>query len=830
MSHVRRRLAQAVSAILVGAMMAGVGAPAWAEETPPAAAPAPAITNSELVVAELDPSGLPESSTLYDQVSVSGAPEPITVVNPTATGHLRYVGQRGAPPSDAVSATVTVGGGVESVTTSADFGKPLPIALHAEYRRLGAAVAPESVTGAAGDLTVVYTETNTTAAEQTLTYTTADGATQQKTVPVFAPYVGVMRVTLPPGTHLISSPGGVTETTAEGATVVSWQLVLYPPLGDYVQTQTLRINGDSLAVPAVAMEVVPVTGAEDASVGFAAKLLDGSTSGNSQLAGGVQKLDSATGELAAATATLADGLTQLQDGSAALAEGLDGAASGSGELTAGIGALATGLGSVSDGLAALSGTSGTPAIAAQLQTVAGAVQKIAAAVGSPADPPLGPDPGPTATLYQIAVASEQGAQMLDTQVSRAAAQLLQIAQEELPIIIEKLQELAQAADQAIADLQAAIDKTCNVTPEPPQCPQLRAALAWIIAARAEAQRIAEEIAAATAVALKALADIAAAAIIGEKLVAAMQAMQTGLAAVNAALVSGSATSPGVYEGLMQIAAAVTQVSLALTQLSTGAAAAAGGAEALESGSAQLTSGLEGAATGADELTSGIGAAADGSSAVADGATALQKDGTSAMYRQIVEASADPAFAAAYLQATDQRVTASMPFGAPEGATGRAAYVYTLTPPPVASSVNWGAVAAAALALMALLAVAYRRIAGPGSGAAIAGAGAGAGAVGEAGAVADAAAGAEGAASEAGAEAAGSAAGAQVGDAAEGAEVAAPAENLSGGQTEADGAVQSDGAGGGQPGTDGARPDGPSGTVGTPSTPSGDGAAGGTRND
>ena len=746
MTSTRARICSVVCSVVMLVIMAAApaqaqllaGASGW--NPPTAQEPAPSITNSELVVSTLDPSGLPETSILYDQVTAVGLPEPRALDNPTSTTKIAYVGQRGVPEAGAKSVRVQVGGAVPSVTTTATFGKPLPIALHAEYQRLGESVDPTTVARSSGELTVTYTETNTTAELTDITYTESDGTSVTRSVPVFAPYVGVLRATLPPGTTLVSAPGGVVETTPAGETSVQWRLVLYPPLGDYTQQQTLTIAADDLQVPALMMEVVPVTAQEDATTGFVSTLLDSSVAGNAQLTSGVAGVDQAVVQLASATSELTTGLTQLQSGSAQLAAGLDSAADGSEQLadgsseltagldslTGGLGELSTGLGSVAGGLEALSGTSGVPTIGAQIQSVAGAVAQIAAAVGSPADPPLNPDSPNPPTLYQIAVASEAGAAMLDTEVSRAAGALLVIIEQELPAIIEELKALSAAADQAIDDLQQAINSLCSVTPEPAECPALRAALDWLIQAREQVKQIAITIGGYVEEAIGALTDIAAAAVIGEKLVTAMQAMQQGLATVNSSLLSGSPTDPGVYEGLILLGDAVASVSLALTQLATGANAAAAGSQALTGGSGALAAGSDQLSAGAQALADGVAGAADGaagvaagteaaaagSATIADGAVRLQLEGTSVLYQQLVQASGEPAFAAAYLQATDQRLAAAMPFGPPEGAQGRAAYVSTLTPPVVKSGINWGAVAAVVLVLAALLVIAYRRISNP----------------------------------------------------------------------------------------------------------------------
>ena len=80
--------------------------------------------------------------------------------------------------------------------------------------------------------------------------------------------------------------------------------------------------------------------------------------------------------------------------------------------------------------------------------------------------------------------------------------------------------------------------------------------------------------------------------------------------------------------------------------------------------------------------------------------------------EVVEPSNAPAFARAYLTATDLRTTDAMPYGVPKGATGRVAYVYQMQPATaVDTGVNWGVVGGVAIGLAALGYLGWRRVAG-----------------------------------------------------------------------------------------------------------------------
>lgn len=683
------------------------------------------LSDNELIVAQLDASGLPTSATIYDQLTAVGLPSR-TYQNPTATKDLAYVGQRGAPKVENGDASITVGGDESTVTTQAVFGKPLPIGLHAGYSRMGTAVAPAEVVEADGTMDVTYTVTNTTAKDQSIGYTAADGSAHTDTAPVFAPYVGTLRVEVPSGVRIEDAPGGVVVATPSGATAVTWQLVLYPPLGDYEQKLNLRLTSDRLDIPAIRLEVVPVTDAEDPASSFSSDLLAKSTEGSANLADGLGQLNSSTLELAAGAAELSAGLSELEAGTYELAAGLDEAYAGSAQLSSAIGALSSGANAVAAGLTQLADSADMRAAQLQLAGAADALGRVSALLGAPGQGLPGTAGTPGATLYQLTLAAQQGSAAVAQQTAEVSAQLANLAKVDLPAVTDRVGALQVAANGTAADVAAAFNALCAASPLPPGCDRLQAAQTGVATVQ---QRAGDVQAAAQDALTRASAAAGTASEAAERASAAAGALaelERSLAAVADALGQGGPSAPGVAANLVGAGQALTAATKALTGLATGATAFAQGFGQLAQGSNELTAGLADAAAGSDQLAAGTTQLSDGADQLAAGARDLQQQGTSKIYSEVVASSEDPAFASAYLAATYKRTTEAMPYGAPEGAVGRAAYVYDLATPANSQPVNWGVVAATALAAIALTIIAVRRIAGPGPGGSAEGAMAGSG--------------------------------------------------------------------------------------------------------
>lgn len=399
-----RGLLLALASLLVVALVAAVVAlrPAAPGAADPAAGTG--VENDELVVATLDAAGLPVRSTLVSRLTTRGGPVRI-VADPASTVNVRYRDRRGAPATATDAVLVQVGGpGVRSVLTEADFARPLPLAVHFEYLLDGQTIAPQDVPGAAGELEVVTTVTNTTAQRQQLRYRDAAGRQRARAVPVFVPFGGTLTVTVPAGMTVVepavahredtapadrvdagltepedtapadredAGPAGREDTAPAdrstqpslstddgGRTVLRFALLLAPPLGDFQQTVRYRVTTDAASLPAAVVELAPTTSQTDPASGAAATGIDGAVAGNARLADGLEELDAAAGALASGAERLADGGDELAAGAGRLDAEVSGRLQpGADELAAGAAALADGQRALADALRQAAGAS-----------------------------------------------------------------------------------------------------------------------------------------------------------------------------------------------------------------------------------------------------------------------------------------------------------------------------------------------------------------------------------------------------------------------------------------------------------------------------------------
>ena len=750
---------RALLVALVAAVAAGLPWPAAAGA---AAAPPgpPPLVNEELVTSTLDLSGLPSQSTLTSRLVAHDIPM-TTVSDPTSTTGIHYLDRPGAPPASNGVAQLTVGGpGTSSVLTGATFDKPLPVALHVEYTRQSQVLDPATVTGTSGEVRVQYTVTNTAVTTAPITYSDSAGRRDTEDVPVFAPFAGTLVATLDRDVALVSAPGAQVSTTADGATALLWNLVLAPPLGSYQQTLDLTMRGGALQVPAVAMQVMPTTTSQDPSAAFASDLLDSSVTGNTSLTTGLTTLDASARSLANGAGDLEQGLTdldaatwnlsgqvsgplvdgsrqiatgtsQLAEGTSSIATGVTGSATGAAALDSGLTSLVAGLRSVDAGLGQLAASTGLPAAQAASVTLQKSVKTIADAVGSPDDPPVANPPPVNITLIQAVRSAAKGSQGAEDASAQIAAKLTTAATS-LAAASTDLTTSVAAATSAATNAAALHAAVCGATPtlSPGQCATLQGVQASAAAAASSAGSAAVEVGSARQDVGQARAgSLGLAAALGV-LTASLGKIEGGLEQVSLSLLSGERDSPGVYEGLAQLSAALATSVVAVTSLATGSSQSLTAAQSLDTGAATLSSGLSTAATGADALTtqstrlaSGAAQQAEGTSDVAGalvflgGATLdasrggaslatsadmLQTDGTAKVRTDVVDSSVKPAQAQSYLTATDARAADALPYGAPQGAIGRVAYVATLTPPPVP---HGGAAATGLLGVVLLAALA-----------------------------------------------------------------------------------------------------------------------------
>lgn len=662
----------AVALVLAGAgWLVSSGGP----DEPTQAATGPALENDELVLAELDPSGLPTEAQLVSTMTARGGDERV-VEDPASTVNVGYLNRRGSPQTADGVVLVEVGGtGTTRAVTEATFDRPLPVALHAQYSLDGTVVAPEAVPGATGRLGVRYTVTNTTAEQQTLRYQDASGSTVRRQAPVFVPLAGTMEVRVPDGLDVVEAPGATRTTDAAGHRLLRYSLLLAPPLGSFqtdvfVVLQAVSAVGEAAnagATPQVTLALEPTTSATEESVGFSAEALAGAADGNTELAEGLREIGDETGRLAQGSAAVADGAGAIAAGAGSLAQGIGGAllrggrqleggaaelASGAAaleaavgqagasaaQLASGLGALSAGLGELSAGLGQLGSTDGLARAVDGAGELSAAAGQIADQVGSAADGPW-PDVLPELpdlpdeltpdelTPDRVAEVVEQYLADLTQRVEsvpdptlvqsiRALEQTSVLLAKVSAVLVRAIEEQKTLLDEATASAASASEGAASLLGEvcgstPTLTPEQCARLDSVGAQA----RAASDAAAAAAVSAAGQAVLAGALGLGTGGVGqALGLLETAVTELSDALRSGDAARPGLVEGLALLESGLEESLAAVGALSDAAQAAA-------SGSAELAAGGEALAAGVGQATAGVGSLSDGADALAEGTSA-----------------------------------------------------------------------------------------------------------------------------------------------------------------------------------------------------------------
>ncbi len=696
------------------------GAASKKDAPPP---PEPTFANDQLVVAELDLSGLPSKAQIINRVTTVDRPSQ-TIAQDSAVNDVRFVDRPGAPKTQANTILLPIGGpGTNSVTTQATFNKPLPVALHAEYVRDGQAVNPKTLTGTGGTVTIRYTATNTVVEDKPITYRDAEGNLTTETQPVFAPFAGVLRVVLAAGSELITAPDAIVNTIRDGQTELLWNVVLYPPMGSYQQTVELTMSSPDIQLPDLQAEITPVVSDQAPFAGFAANMLSESVKGNTELADGLEKLDSSTAQLAQGTASLADGLEKLEQGANELAEGEEKLASGadqshagSRKLTKASKSLATGLSQLAAGLDQMAGAGGLPAAVNGTQDLADAVNEIVAKVGTADDPPVPLPPNPDEiTLIQATRATREGALLL-----KAVAESLATQQTEVAGMATSAGTLATNAGTAKTAADAAYNPVCGsggTDPSNVLCAPLLASSTSLGSAGTDATAIGTQ---ATTTAASLYAKRTGLALGLEAMAVVLNKITEALEELSAALKSSTPGATSIYGGLMELKAALTEAASGAALMAGGANSAESGADEIAGGQEELTTALGTIASGADSLAlgaakldTGLADAANGGNELSQGASELRSKGTSQMLTSVVDASKQPALANAYLDASKSLAgSAATPYKPPTDAAGRVAYVYNLKAPAPGDTIDWPLLVLGILGLVSLLTLAIIRIRRP----------------------------------------------------------------------------------------------------------------------
>ncbi len=624
----------------------------------------PDFVNEQLVVAELTASGLPDSATIVNRIVANEQPEQ-QISAQTSTDKLRYLDQAGSPTVDGDSVVYTVGGpGQTSSATQANFNKPLPVALHAEYATTGEGakgINPDDLPQADGPVWVTYTLTNTAMKRQEVSWSDSQGNQTTKEQPVFAPFVGSVLVTLPQGVGLADAGNAVVGTNQRGETTLLWNVVLYPPMGNFQEQLKYRITGDSLQVPALSMQVVPVTNDQDPAVGFSADLLSKTVEGNETMTNGLTSLDDSAAELASATSQLAAGQAKQAQGAAASYSGSRSLASGSNQLADGSDQLASGLKQLAGGLNSLS--SQLPDAVVATRKIRQSVQELAWAIGNEHDKELPFDPNKPPKHPTL-------------------VQLLWLTQEALKQVEKAVETSAKNSGESAKLVAEVVQAHCAPpTPTLPEedCTKLQQA--------ATKSGIAAAYAAGSVAGLK---------LIDSQL---LERILEGLYQVSSALSNGD-NEPSISGALWELENALRKASTATGQLSSGASSSANGAGQLASASNQLAGGASQLSNGLGQLAGGASQLAGGANQLAAGSQQLQQQGTAKVLKEVIDASSKPASANAYLDAASERADDATAYPVPSGMTGRVAYVYSIKTPDQHGGLSWPAVGMGAVFLAA----------------------------------------------------------------------------------------------------------------------------------
>jgi putative membrane protein len=343
------------------ALVLGLAAPAVAGSS----ATTPSVVNREVVQAELHSDGSLDVARLFSQLSVVGHGT-VRVADPVSGKGLRNLDGFGAPTVKDGNAiySIKVDGSTTRRTVS-DFTKALPVEVEAAYTLGGKPVKAKDIVGKTGDVTATYRISNVSGTPTQISWKDGKGVTHTDSVDLVTPYVGQVRTTLPSGYTDLVSPKASMAADGRGGTILSYSMVLFEPIGEVTQTFVWSGHVKNGVVPAVSVEVVPVspTAKPELNTGVVG-YRDGAaqaaelTAGAGQIDANLLKLQGGAGQLLSGLTKLAAGAAQLRDGlqdkiapgASSLASGAKDAKAGTTKLSTGLGDLSAGADQLSDGL------------------------------------------------------------------------------------------------------------------------------------------------------------------------------------------------------------------------------------------------------------------------------------------------------------------------------------------------------------------------------------------------------------------------------------------------------------------------------------------------
>ncbi len=324
-------------ALLAGGAVAGALVIAIATATPALTATegAPSTVVRKSVQTLMDPSGDVQARRVYTQIQSSGDGQ-VTFTD-AANGSLRNLNGFGLPPiADGKAMFDFTANGLDNQRTLQDYTNDLPISVKVTATLDGQEISPNDVVGKTGLLKMTYVIKNETAIPAPITWTDGTGQQQTKVVPVPMPYVGSFTTDLPDSYAQINAPGASMGGTGRNSTQLSYNLIMYKPLGDIVQTISYEARVTNADIPQVDLTFLPAGPADNASTAALQDQIKGGQEAGAQLTDAGTQIDDNLLKLAAGAGTLNAGLAQLYAGAQTLSSGLnDTAVPGAKKLAAG---------------------------------------------------------------------------------------------------------------------------------------------------------------------------------------------------------------------------------------------------------------------------------------------------------------------------------------------------------------------------------------------------------------------------------------------------------------------------------------------------------------
>ena len=290
------------------------------------------------VLTAMNADGAVQNTRVYTQVQASGTGT-ATVNDPVGPGKVRNLNGFADP-------TVTDGNAVINLNVNGDQNlrflqdydpSKLPVSIATTATLDGQPIDPTQVINKTGQLEVTYTLTNTTLADQEITWTGPTGEPMTKTVKVPVPLVGSASIVLPSNFSNVTTPTGVTAGNGRGETAIQYTLIMFEPLGAPVVEvkYAAQINGGTL--PGAVFQLVPTAPRDNPTLASASDQYKGGSETGAKLTDGASQIDANILKIGDGAGLLNDGLKKLKAGSGKLTAALgDKAAPGAQQLASGL--------------------------------------------------------------------------------------------------------------------------------------------------------------------------------------------------------------------------------------------------------------------------------------------------------------------------------------------------------------------------------------------------------------------------------------------------------------------------------------------------------------